>query len=256
MKRSGKTFLVLLILILVNGSCNKIFKKDLSLTVKEYQSLGMPAIDTIWSYDYLVKAHVAIANARMKNFYSLPRANSKRSGIVFNQFINKNNLSFLNDTSISRRDKALQIQSFWNFISDIGRMYNNEYRIEQYYSRELTDIYTFDLYVREKMFDLAREINNSNEPGDKSMQSGLKAVCFSYERLIYTLLGEQVKSNAYNKKDMDRLSIEIARSLSEYFKWIEPSDRQGIIIQIQNTIEKSPSDYVRNNYRNLMEKIR
>src|SRR5512135_944572 len=114
----------------------------------------------------------------MKNFYTLPRVSSNKSGKVFRQIINKNNLSFLNDTSLTRRDKALQIQSFWNFISDIGRMYTDNFKTGQYYSRELTEIYIFDLYVRGRMFELADEINNSGEAEDIGMRSGLKAVCY------------------------------------------------------------------------------
>ena len=58
------TLPLFLIIILVSGSCKNIFRKDLSLTLKEYQAKGMPDINTPWSEDKLMKAHITLGNIK------------------------------------------------------------------------------------------------------------------------------------------------------------------------------------------------
>ena len=39
------------------------------------------------------------------------------------------------------------------------RIYTDELRVKQYYSEELIDLFTYNLYLRKKMFELAGQIN-------------------------------------------------------------------------------------------------
>ena len=249
------TLIILILVIFAGSSCKHSSKNDLSLTVKEYQMKGMPDIDTVWSEQNYIKAHITLGNIRLSNFFSLPRKNSKKSGLVFSRIISKENLSFLDDPAKSLSDKAFQIQSLSNFLNELSRMYTDNLRSGQYYYKELTDIYSFELFVRKKMLELADKIMNSRKDEDIRMQSGRTAIINGYTSLISSLLREQAKSKAFPPGEMKRLSTEVSRSLAENLQYIDSAGRVEISGQIQKTIEKSSSFFVKNNYRKVLKKL-
>ncbi len=57
MYKLKNTVIVLFLIILVNGSCKNIFRKDHSLTLKEYQAKGMPDINIAWPQSKLMEAY-------------------------------------------------------------------------------------------------------------------------------------------------------------------------------------------------------
>lgn len=250
-----KSLILLSFIILINDSCKNQAKRDLSLTLKEYHKLGMPDHNKIWSIQDYTKALGALSNLRLYNPLSFPRKYSKKSGSVFKRFVETENLSFINDKNLSLSDKALQVQYFAGFQNDLRRMYTDEFRSEQYYSKELIDIYVYGLFIYKKMFDVAGEIIKSNEESVVSMKSGLKAVQFGYVRLIALIIGEQEKPGGYEAKDQETLSMEVSNSLIGNMEWIEPSDKQIIISLIQSLIDKFPSGYFKDNYLKALEKF-
>lgn len=255
MYRLKNTLIILFIILLVNGSCKNSFRKDLSLTVKEYQSKGMPDIDTIWSEDKLMKAHITLGSIRTKNFRTLPVKNSKKSGAVFSRIISKENLSFLNDSSKSLHDKAYQIQSVGPFLNEIGRMYTDNFRSEQYYSEELIDIYISEMYVRKRMLELAEEIMNSKEPEDISMQAGRPAIVNGYVNLITTLIGQQNNTKAFSGRELKKLNREVSRSITENMQYLDSENKQIISAEIMKITEKSSSRYIWRNFRKVLKAL-
>ena len=255
MYRLKSTSIILFLILLVNGACKNFYRKDLSLTVKEYQSKGMPDIDTIWSEDKLMKAHITLGSIRTKNFRTLPRKDSKKSGAVFSRIVSKENLSFLNDPSKSLHDKAYQIQSVGPFLNEIGRMYTDNFRSEQYYSEELIDIYISEMYARKRMLELAEEIMNSKEPADMSMQSGRPAIVNGYVNLITNLIGQQNNTKAFSGRELKRLNREVSRSISENMRYLDSESKQKISNEIKKTGEKSSSRYIRRNFRKVLKAL-
>ena len=255
MYRLINSLILFSLIILINGSCKNKLKKDLSLTVKEYQKLGMPDHNKIWSIEDYTKALTTLSNLRLYNPLSFPRKYSKKSGSVFNRLIDKENLSFTNDKNLSLSDKALQVQYFAGFQNDLRRMYTDELKSGQYYAKELIDIYVYGLFGYKRMFDVAGEIMKSNEESVVNMKSGLKAVQFGYVRLITIILGEQGKSRVYQSKDLESLSMEVSNSLIENLEWIEPSDKQSITSLIQSSIDKFPLEYIKDNYRKALKEL-
>jgi hypothetical protein len=247
------SLIFLSLIILINGSCKKQSGKDLSLTVKEYQKLGMPDQKKIWSEKDYIKAIATLSNLKFSDPLSLPRKNSRKSGAVFSRFFNEENLSFVNDTTRSLRDRAYQIQYYSSFQKNLSRIYTDNLRREQYYSRELIDTYIFGLYVHDKMLELAGKIMNSKEQSDVRLQPGTRSVQNSYVQMVFIALGEQAKSDVYPVKDLHRLSTEVSRSLKKNFQWHGPEERKEITIQIQNIIEKSHSECIKDNYRKILK---
>ena len=254
MYKLKNSVIILILVMLIIGSCKK-SKKDISFTEKEYQAMGMPDHKKLWASEAYIQALTTLSNIRLNNPLSFPRKHSKKSGAVFNNFVNKENLSFLNDTNLSLSDKAHMIKYFPGFIKDLTRMYTDELRTEQYYDEELIETYIFGLFINEKMLELAGKIMNSTEETNINVQSGLQAVLYGYLNLIVKILEEQVKSNVYKAKDLDRLSMEVSHSLIKNMEWIKPVDRQAISIHIQNTIEKSSSGYIKSNYQKALQEL-
>lgn len=247
------TLALLILLTLITGSCKKISNKDLSLTVKEYQALGMPDPDKIWATQDYLKAHGTLSNLRMKDPLAFPRKHSRKSGSVFRRIINKENLTYINDTTFSLRDRALEIMNFSSLLNNLSYMYTDNIKSEQNYKEELIDIDIFELYVREKMLDLAGQIMNSKKQSDIIMQSGTGSVISGYVVLISIILGDQVKSNVYSSRDLDRLSKEVSRSIKDYLHWLGPAEKQKIGSSIRNTIDKTTSDSIKDVYRKTLK---
>ena len=247
--------ILLLITLLITGSCKNSLIKDLSLTAKEYQKMGMtdqPKLNS--THDYL-RVLSTINQLRAGNPLAFPRKHSKKSGAVFSSFINKENLSFADDDGLPLSERALRIQSFSTFQNSLILAYTDNLKSEQYYNEELIDLYVYQLYVRTKMFNLAAKIMNSKEETDISMQPGLTVVLNGYNSLINIILDEQAKTKVYHPGDLERLSMEVSRSIIENIEWIVPAERAKIALKVRCTIEHSTSEYIKNNYHNALKSL-
>jgi hypothetical protein len=232
---------ILFTILLITSSCKNIFRKDLSLTEKEYTAKGMPDIRKAWSEQELIKAHVTLGSLRTRNFLTLPIKGSRKSGRVFSRIISRENLEFLDDPSKSLRDKAFEIQTLANFLNEISEMYHDNLKIEQYYSKEIMDIFVFEIYVREKMLELAEKIMNSKDPEDKAMSSGRPAIVGGYVNLIRVLVREQEKTKSYPSGQLKRLSGAVLKSVRENLKYLDAESKRNLSAELRNTSEKIKS---------------
>lgn len=247
--------IILLMTLLISESCKNSSIEDLSLTTKEYQKLGMPDQLILDSDHDCLKVLATLNVLRARNPLAYPRKNSKKSGTVFSSFINKQNLSFADDEGLTLRDRALRIQSFSTFQNGLIQIYTDKLKSEQYYNEELTDLYIYQLFLRSKMLILAAKIMNSKDESDISMQSGLTVVLNGYISLISLILEEQSKTKVYHQEDLERLSMEVSRSIIENIKWIIPAEREKIGFKVQSTIEHSTSGYIKNNYSMALKSL-
>lgn len=203
-----------------------------------------------------MKAHITLGNVRTKNFQQLPRRDSRKSGAVFNRIISKENLSFLDDPSKSLRDKAYEIQTIGPFISEVSRMYTDNFRTEQYYSEELIDIYIFEMYVRKRMLDLAEQIINSKEPEVIAMQSGRPAIVRGYVNVITNLIRQQEKTKAFSVRQLKKLNKEVANSILENVKYLDTQSKQDISSEINRFNDKSKEGYLGKDFANVLKALK
>jgi hypothetical protein len=244
-----RNFLVFLILVMLTvGSCKRFSKKDYSLTVQEYMAKGMPDPETSWSVNNYFKAHITLGTLKIYNPKSLPRKQSRKSGAVFSRIVNKEILKFFDDPGLPLASRAMEIMQFARLQNDLIGMYSYLSDSVKYYTEELPDIYIFALGVQDKKLEIAGKIMNSSEQRDIEFQSGLPTVVYNYLNIIKVILGEQVKSKLYHLEDLERLSLEVSRSLDQNHKFILPADREALTTQIKNTIEESPSIPIKENY--------
>ena len=248
------TLIFLLALTILNQSCNK-SKEDHSFTVEEYKKLGMPDPSKNWETEEYRTANITLGSLKIKYPHSFPRKNSKKSGKLFNKFVDKNNLSFADNKGIPLRARAYMIQNYPRIQYELTTLYTNpDTTIKiQYYNEELIETYIFGLQIHGKMLDLAGLIMNSENEEEKSIQSGLSKVVYNYLKTILNIMKEQVKTDVYRKKDLERLSTEMLGSITHNIDWILPADKQTISAEMQKVIDQSSSDLIKDNYRKAIE---
>jgi hypothetical protein len=241
MYRLKNTVIVLFLIILVNGSCRNIFRKDHSLTLKEYQAKGMPEINIVWPQSKLMEAYNALLTIKTKSFQSLPRKGSRKSGAVFSQLLNKENLSFIDDPKKSLREKALDTQPVGRFVSELSRIYTDNLRPQQYYSEELIEIFIYEMYVRKRMLEVAEQIMNSTDPEAIGMQAGRDGIVRGYVNLITTLIRNQEKAKAFPSRQLKKLNNEVSKSIKENLRYLDPESKQILSAEIKKVTETSVS---------------
>jgi hypothetical protein len=257
-KHKMKHFKYILLVVVITGlatvSCKSLFRKDLSLTLKEYQVYGMPDITVPWNEQHLMKAHVALGAVRMKNFMKLPRRDSRRSGAVFSHILSPDNLSFLNDTT-ALHDKAFTIQAYWSFINDMGLIYFDNFKSKQYYSDELIDIYIYQLFVRKSMFKLADRIDRSDAPNDQGIKQGRPAIVNGYVYVVESLLQKQEKTSTFSASQLRKLNKAVTASILENSVYLNHASKQKLSESIKRIIEKNKSLYSGKEYDTLMKSL-
>ncbi len=249
------SLIILMSALLTCGSCKNLSTKDQSLSLEVYKKLGMPDPTKIWTNDEYINANITLSSLKSNNPLTLPRKNSKNSGAIFTRIVNEENLSFANDTTMPLRIRASLIQFFPNFQSQLKNIYTTKSTEEQYFKEELIDLDIFGLFIYKKMFELAGKIMNSKDESDKSIMSGLSKVKYNYLNMIESLLTEQLKTKTYTDRDLDRLSVEVTRSLAENFEWMSPAERKTLESSIKSTFEKSSSTLIRLNYKKTLEML-
>jgi len=255
MQRIKKLALALFLVALATGSCRKQATEDLSLDAEAYKKLGMPEHKTVWTNKEYSDANITLSGLIIDYPLSLPRKNSKKSGALFNRFVNEENLSFVNNETTPLHMRAYRIQDFETLQSRMEQIYAVETEEEKYYKEELISLKIYRLCVHEKMLELAWKINSSDEEADINLQPGMQTVKENFLKLMAGLLEEQVKLKEYNLKDLEKLSSRISVSLKNNNHWFTSAERDSLVARINNVIEGSSSDIIRNNYSKALKAL-
>jgi hypothetical protein len=246
-------YFILWAIFLLSASCSRTIENDLSLTQQEYEALGVPSYDKIWTQEDYIDAFIALNKLKLTNPSSLPRKNSKKSGAFFVRMISDENFSFLNEDSSSLSEKAYLIQHYSSMQNELVRLYTNVLSKDQYYYQELIDIYIFGLNVTQKKLDLADRIMNSEEQADKNMQYGLYSVQLGYLEMVLYILENHNLSTSYSEEDHKKLSTSVVESVKKNKVWMKPQDAERIKKRFQMVIDNTSSEATRDNYRELIE---
>jgi hypothetical protein len=252
MGRLKYILIISLVIVLADVSCKTLFRKDESLSLSEYKAMGLPDINGTWNENILLKVHVTMANVRMKNFNRLPRKDSRRSGAIFAHLLSDKDLSFLNDTT-SLYDKAFSIQSYWNFVNEIGLIYTDNFQTRQYYRNELIEIYIYQLFVRNKMFELADKIDKSNDPVLDGIKRGRQGIVNGYAFMIESLIKKQFNNQTFTRGQMKRLEREVARSLSLNIGFLDQENKREILNTIVEISQKTKTGNISKDLNDIVK---
>ncbi len=249
------TTIIFLIPVLITCSCAKTSNQDHSLTPDEYLNFGMPDYSKIWSYDDYRNACDILGDIKATNPLSLPKKTSDRSGMYFYRIINPDNLDFVLDESLSLQQKAYKIQSYTHIQEFLIKIYTDLDSTEQYYHRELIDLYIFSISIAQNMLDLGNLINESIDENDIVMQSGFPGIQSRYINTVSFILEMQERDSLFEVEDLDRLSDFISSSVLRNKDWMIDSTIEDIKQHFQQVIDNTSSEHVIDNYSNLIESL-
>lgn len=246
-------YFILWSVLIISSSCSRTIEDDLSLTPQEYEALGVPSYEKIWTQDDYINAFMAFNKLKLTNPSSLPRKHSNKSGAFFDRMISEENFSFLNVDTIPLSEKAYEIQYYSRIQNELVSLYTNILTKDQYYYRELIDLYIFGLNVTQKKLDLADKIMKSEDTRDRNMQYGLYSVQLGYLEMVIYILANHNLSTSYSEEEHKKLTISVVESVKKNKVWMKPEDAEKLREKFQMVINNTTSETTRENYRELIE---
>ena len=244
---------LILVLFFSLLSCNKANETDHSLTLLEYQDLGMPDYNSVWSMEDYSNAFFVLNTLKYGNLKALPVRDSEKSGVLFSRMISIDNLSFLQDEALPLWAKADMIKWFVNTLMELKVVYTTVGTERQYYVRELMDIDIFRVSVAHLMLELGQKINESEDPSDVDMQSDFPAIQLMYLNILTELFELQQYTSLYPEQTLELLSDSLSASVKRNMLWFD-EDASALIKQAMlDVIESTSSRKIKSDYRELTE---
>ena len=243
-----------LVLLIFTTQCKKSKQTDASLTLEEYQELGVPDPSGIWSLDDYSQVFSVLFRLKVNRPFALPMKGSKKSGLLYSRMTSLENLSFLNDDK-PLNQKAQQIKMFLNVYYNLIDLYTDLLRNEQHYHRELMGANLFGLAISHKMLGLAKKINQPDVPGDISMQSGYESIVGIYINLLGQLFQSQNDTSMYSVQDLEILSDSIVHSIGNNWTDLDSTRLNYVMNAVQAIADSTHIEHVQQNYTQLVTNL-
>lgn len=250
-----RILLPLILLLVVFGSCRRSSRKDHSLSLQEYQKMGVPDPNNIWTYKDYQYALAALTKLKVKQPFDLPTKDSKRSGAIFKRLINLENMTFLKDESIPLHEKAQMSKMYLEIQRELIDIYTNILMKKQYYNPELIDLRIFGLGVMQKMLDLAHQINKSDDPGDIALKYGYQSIQALYISNVVGALESQKNTSKYPQSDLEMLADTLSNSILRNKYWMDSEVTDEIKRALLVVMDSTSSEDIKNKYNELIESL-
>lgn len=248
-----KCVFLILTLSLIFSSCKKADNTDHSLSLEEYQELGIPDYNRVWNMEDYSNAFFVLNTLKFTNTKALPSRDSEKSGVLFSRMISLENLSFLQDETLPLWARADMIKWFVNTLMELKVVYTVVGTERQYYTPELMDIDIFRVSVAHLMLDLGLRINESDDPSDVGMQSDYPYIQKMYVDILVELLKEQQLTSKYPGQTLELLADSLSSSVKRNMEWFD-ADASNMIKQSMHDVMKSTSSRkIKSEYRELTE---
>lgn len=250
MKNYVRLILILFFFLL---SCNKVDLADHSLTLMEYQELGVPDYNRAWTIEDYSNAFFALNTLKFGKPMALPVRDSEKSGVLFSRMVSIENLSFLQDENLPLWAKADLIKWFVNTLMELKVVYTIVGTEKQYYVRELMDIDIFRVSVAHHMLALGNEINNSEDPSDVAMQSDYPHIQKMYLDILVELFDMQKHTALYPEPTLELLADSLSASVRSNVDWFDADASAYIKNAITGVIENTSSRKIKTDYKELAD---
>lgn len=214
--------------------------------------MGMPDPNIKWSKNEYGQALSILRSQKLYGSLLMPRKFSRKSGAVFKRLVSEENISFVNDTSITTMDKAYLIQHFANFQEGMIGLYTYQVKDPRYYRNELIDIFIFGIAINNAMLDLAEKLSKSENKDEKMMSANSSVVYKHYSNLIFKIFDEQTRSDIYKKRDLKRLSSGICESLSKNWNKLNFTERTEINLKVRQIVNILTLQAVKKKYETIL----
>ena len=181
----------------------------------------------------------------------LPVRGSEKSGMLFEQMLSLDYLSFLQDSAITLNEKAHLIQDFGAVYERWVDVYTIPTLEPNYYQREITDIRIFNLRLTEAALNLAHEINKSDDPADIGLRYGYRSIKRAYLECLNNYLQPRSYALQFADEDMARMVDSIHQSTMRNKTWMDSSEVQKLKNSLQLAIDSTSSSALRDKYERL-----
>ena len=228
----------------ISVGCNSQSTKDESLTVQQYEMLGMPNPEKIWQNMEYDQCIVTLSDLKKENSKSLPQLKSEKSSILFRRIISPENLLFINDSSIDLQKRSIQLQFISANFGKLLFLYYQNDAAKQYYSNEVVELIIFGFNIAEESFILTNDLLKNVTVLTEEMKLGIQKLKDGYRNTILGTLSELERSNQYHVEDLEKLSITLHKNIRTNIKWIDPNVRLEIKKQITKITQKKYSQIV------------
>jgi hypothetical protein len=123
----------------------------------------------------------------------------------------------------------------------------------QYYVRELNDIDITRMRVAQRMLDLGKKINESEDPSDVDMQSDYPRIQLMYLNLLSELLDKQLHTSQYPEQTLELLSDSLSSSVRRNMLWFDENSSALIKQAMLTVVESTSSRKIKKDYSELTE---
>ena len=228
--------------------------EDLSLTIEQYQKLGMPPSHRLWNSADMAKAARVLAKLAEEDPSRLPRYKSEKSGKVFSRMTNLQNIDQLRSTVFP---PAIRLGFGLQFImasSSFGKTYAKGLLQEKTGGDEASELIQLNLHIAVAMNEIAGELlaadENDEKKGSKKL-AGLKLVQEQLSTILQGALVQAAQSRAINPEARERLLATIEKTLPTLIDSVPPAVRKEVLKQLRE-LSLQP-EYAR--HRDLLERM-
>ncbi len=228
---------------------------DRSLSMADYQKLGMPDCDKAWNAEDYAKAYEVLSRMKWEKRFSLPVKDSGKSGELYDKLVSHDIMSFLREDTLALNEKAMMMMEVLNVFEDWIYIYTNIGMQQQYYRRELLDMHLHAMSVRQGMIRIADKIQVSEEPGDIKMRQGDKSIRKMYVTGLVKTLELQSNASQFSQRDLDVVTDSLAAAILKNKSWMDSSEISDVKRSIGVVIDSIDTDYTRNKYKEIADHL-
>lgn len=246
------SFFLTLVVLVFFVSCSK-KQKDNSLTIREYQKMGIADPDRIWDYYDIKNTYDILNKLKWRNPYLMPIKESEKSGALFSRMISLDNMAFLDDKLMAPSEKAFQTMEFLSVFGSWNKLYSNKSDEKPYYHRELIDIYINGLRINQEMLELVNEMEGSDIAADIDLLEEFPSLKINYVTSLLNVLKLQSNASQFLESDLESLTDSITASILKNKNWMDIMATDLLKQSMETVIDSTSSDYIKNQYGVLTE---
>jgi hypothetical protein len=217
--------------------------QDRSMTVQEYRDLGVPDLNSKWQSNEIARCLDVLAQLKSKDFYSLPRKGSAKSGKVYEKLTSLENEILYTDPVQANR-----------VLSNLVEIYNDPdyYRNPGYYHHEFTGVIVYMINFSYKNV----EVLNSLQPFQLEFESTKTQISLmesGYSKMLSGFFFFQNDSIHLNIDDQILLSETFTTSLDTCWPILSENSVEELLPRIQGFASNHRSKEVRDKYTSLLK---
>ena len=244
-----RVFFIVVIVAFCTSCAQK--RSDNSLTIDGYRELGIPDPNQQWDMADYAKAHNVLAKMKWERQLQLPMQDSDKSGALFDRMVSIDYLVFLQDSTLTRSEKAQKISEFARVYDYWIDVYTIPTLKANYYNREIMSVRLFNLRLTEAALNLANKINDSDDPADVALQYGYESIKRAYLECVSSYLQPDNYRLQFSNEDMQKMVDSIHHSVLRNKQWLKDNEVVQLKQSLQSAMDSTSSATLKSKYKQL-----